>query len=81
MFVVHYERVAEHHEESTCDAEIAEEEAEVEEETVAQGLDDDDTEQGCDGEVGVIAGDNAVRGACHDEYVDEQEQMRDSTRE
>lgn len=48
-------RVGEHHEQTTADGEVAEKEVEVEDEAIAERLEDDDAHQATDGVVRVLA--------------------------
>lgn len=67
--------VGQHHQETTHDAEVAEEEIQVEDETVAESLGDDDAEETEDGVFAVLAGDDKGGTGDHGEDVDKEEEM------
>jgi hypothetical protein len=70
--------VGKHHEQTAHDAEVAQEEVEVEDEAVTEGLRDDDTDQAHHGVLAVLADDNHERGGDHGDNVDNEEEMRDA---
>lgn len=71
-------RVGEDHEEAAHDGEVAEEEIEVEDEAVAEPLDDHDAEEAGDGVFGVLLAHDRARGDDHGEYVGDQEEVGDA---
>lgn len=71
-------RIGEDHDEAADDGEVAEEEVEVKDEAVAEGLGDDDGHEAGDGVVGVLADDDERGAGQHGEDVDEQEQVGDA---
>lgn len=70
--------VGENHEETADDGEVAQEEVEVEDETVAEGLRDDDAEETVDGVFRVLAGDDEGGAGEHYKDVGEEEDVRDA---
>lgn len=68
-------RVGEDHQETTHDGQVAEEEVEVENEAVAESLDDDDSNETSDGVIGVLAGNNERGANGHGNDVQDQEYM------
>lgn len=70
--------VREDHEQAADDREVAEEEVQVEDEAVAEGLGDDDGEEADDGVFGVLADDDEGGAGCHCDDVEEEEEVRDA---
>lgn len=73
-------RVGEDHDEATNDGQVAEEEVEVEDEAVSEGLGDDNGHEAGDGIVGVLADDDEGGAGKHGNDVDEKEKMGEATR-
>lgn len=71
-----YPRVAEHHQQTADNGQVAQEEVEVEYETVAEGLGHDDAEEPEDCEFGLLACDDHGGAGGHGDDVDDEEQMR-----
>lgn len=68
-------RVGEHHQKAAHDGQVAQEEVEIEDEAVAEGLRDDDANEASDSVFGVTAG-NDERGAdYHCDDVDDEEDV------
>lgn len=65
--------VGENHEETAHDGKIAQEEVEVEDEAVAEGLGDDDANEPEDGVFGILADDDECRTCGHGNDVDQEE--------
>lgn len=65
--------VAQDHKETAHDAEVAEEEVEVEDEAVAEGLGDDDPNEAKHGVFGVFADDDQRGAADHGDDIEEKE--------
>jgi len=65
--------VAEDHEEAADDAKVAQEEVEVEDQSVAEALDDNNTQEASDREFGVSLENDHGRTAEHGDNVDDQE--------
>ena len=68
--------IREDHEEATNDAEVADEEGEVEDETVTEGLGDDDAEKACDAVFTSFPGNDEERADKHRDDVCDQEEVR-----
>lgn len=66
--------VGENHHETAYDGQVAEEEVEIENETVSETLNHDDTEQCTDRDLGVLAHDHSSRGGTHDLSAEEESQ-------
>lgn len=66
------------HEQTAHDTEVAQEEVEVEDEAVAEGLGDDDADQANDGVFAVLADDDHERGGEHGNDVDDEEEVGDT---
>ena len=67
--------VGEDHEQAAHDAEVAQEEVEVEDEAVAEGLGDDDGDEARDGVLGVAAGDDEGAAGDHGADVEDEEEV------
>ena len=72
------EGVGENHEETADDGEVAEEEVEVEDEAVPEGLRDDDAEETHHSIFGALAGDDHDRADGHGDHVGGQEEVREA---
>jgi len=70
--------VAEHHYKSTDDAKVAEEEVEVENETIAETLNDYNAQKTAHGEFGVAFEDDSTRTGKHGDNIEEEEQVGDT---
>jgi len=68
-------RVGKNHQETTHDRQIAQEEVEVENESVAEGLSDDDTEETSDCILAMLADNDQESRGCHSDNVDDQEEV------
>lgn len=66
-------RVREHHEQPADDAEVAQEEVQVEDQAVAEALDHDDGQEAGHGVLGAFAGDDECRADGHGNHVDDEE--------
>jgi len=75
-----YHRVGEDHEEAADDGEVAEEEVKIEDEAIADALDDDDAEETADGVFGVLLADDGTGGDEHGENVGDEEEVGDAPR-
>lgn len=71
-------RVRQHHEQTTDDTQVAEEEVEIEDETVSETLRDHDGEQTGDRHLGVFTGDNEEGTYRHGNDVEDEEGMRET---
>lgn len=71
-------RVGENHEQTADDAEIAQEEVEIKDETITETLCDDNSEQAGDGDLSVPAGDDQERADGHCNDVKDEERVRDT---
>lgn len=71
-------RVGEDHEETADDGEVSEEEVEVEDKAVAEGLGNDDGAKTGDGVVRVLADDDKRGAGQHGENVSEEEEVREA---
>lgn len=74
-------RVGENHEKTANHAEVAQEEVEVEDESVSKALSDDDAQQTGDREFGVSASNHEERAYRHRNDVDDQEGVGDTPRD
>jgi hypothetical protein len=72
------ERVGENHDQAANDGQVTEEEVDVENETVSQGLSDDDGNEAGDGVVRVLADDDEDGAGRHDQHVGEKENVGDA---
>ena len=70
--------VGEGHDQSSQDADIAEEKVQIEDQAVTNGLDDDYTDQCRDGVLAAFADDHKNAGAGHGDDVGDQEEVRES---
>ena len=71
-------RVGQNHKQTTDNTQVAEEEVEIENETVSETLRDNDTEQTGDTELGVLAGDDEEGTYRHGNDVWDEERVRDT---
>lgn len=68
-------RVRQHHKQTADNTQVTQEEVQVEDETVAHTLCDNDGEQSRDGVLGALAGDNQGGANGHSDDVDDQEEV------
>lgn len=68
-------RVRQDHQETAHDRQVAQEEVEIEDQAVAEGLGDDNTDETGDGIFGVAAGDDEYGASGHCEDVDDEEEV------
>ncbi len=71
-------RIREHHEKSTHDRQVAEEEVEIEDETISKCLGDDDTNQASNCVFRVFSDNDEGRARSHGDNVDDEEEVRDT---
>lgn len=70
--------VGEHHEKTAHDRQVAQEEIDVEDETVAESLGDDDSAQTTNSVFGVFAGNDERGAGDHGDHVDNEEKVGDT---
>ena len=70
-----YPAFREHHEQTTQDGKVAQEKVEIEDQTIAEGLSDDDAHEAEDGVIGVFARDYHRRAGQHGDDIDEEEEV------
>jgi hypothetical protein len=68
-------RVGKHHQQTSHDRQVTQEEIEVEDEAVAEGLGDDDAEESHDGVFAVLADDDHEGGDAHGDDVGDEEHV------
>lgn len=71
-------RVGEHHEEAAHDGQVAQEEVDVENKAVAEGLGDHDADEATDGVFRVFASDDEDGARGHGDHVDDEEEVRNT---
>lgn len=71
-------RVRENHEQATDNTQVAEEEVEVEDQSVTETLNDDDSQETANGVLRVSTSNDHERASRHCDHVDDKEGMRDS---